>query len=144
MENINILSVIIAALIPTIIGFIWYSPMLFQKSWMDSIGMTEEKMKSVNMPLTIGLSLITSFLLSIFLINFNNQPGQEGQFDTFGHGAFHSIFLMITFVLPILLSKKLYEQSSLKNLWINLGYWAVTIALMGGVLDMMNHWPNVM
>ncbi|MDG2450939.1 MAG: DUF1761 domain-containing protein [Saprospiraceae bacterium] len=144
MENINILSVIIAALIPTIIGFIWYSPMLFQKSWMDSIGMTEEKMKSVNMPLTIGLSLITSFLLLIFLINFNNQPGQEGQFDTFGHGAFHSIFLMITFVLPILLSKKLYEQSSWKNLWINLGYWAVTIALMGGVLDMMNHWPNVM
>jgi hypothetical protein len=106
--------------------------------------MTEEKMKSANKPMTILLSLVASFLLSMFLINFNNQPGQEGQFDTFGHEAFHSIFLMIAFVFPILLTKKLYEQSSWKSSWINLGYWTITIALMGGVLDTLNHWPNTM
>ena len=144
MEDINILSLVISILIPTAVGFIWYSPFLFQKTWKEGIGMTEEKMNSANKPMTILLSLVASFLLSMFLINFNNQPGQEGQFDTFGHGAFHSIFLMITFVFPILLTKKLYEQSSWKNLWINLGYWAITIALMGGVLDALNHWPNTM
>jgi hypothetical protein len=25
---------------------------------------------------------------------------------------------------------------------INTGYWAVTLALMCGLLDAMNHWPN--
>ena len=27
---------------------------------------------------------------------------------------------------------------------INIGYWIVSLALMGGVLDAMNHWPNAM
>ena len=141
MENApNWISIVIAALIPMVMGAIWYHPKLFGKAWMDGIGMTEEKIKSANMGLTYGLALVMSALIAFFLLNFNNGCMQEGEFDTFGHGVAHGIVVTLFLAMPVLLTKKLFEQSSWKNLWINLGYWAVSLALMGGVVDAMNHW----
>ena len=142
MENTNWVSLVIAAVIPMIVGAIWYNPKLFGKAWMEGIGMTEEKMKSANMGLTYGLAFVMSFLIGFFLLGFNNGLGQEAEFDTFGHGVAHGLVLTIFFIMPVLLTKKLFEQSSWKNLWINIGYWAVSLMLMGGVIDAMNHWPN--
>jgi len=45
----------IAALVPTIIGFIWYNPKVFGTAWMASAGLTmETAMKGFNMPLYSG------------------------------------------------------------------------------------------
>ena len=142
MENVNWLSMVIATVIPTVTGFIWYHKALFGTAWMDSIGMTEEKMKDANMGVIFGISFVMAFFLSFFLINFNNGPGQEGGFDTFKHGAFHGAFIGIIVIMPVLISGGLFEHRSWKNIFINVGYWIITLVLMGGVLDAMNHWPN--
>jgi hypothetical protein len=58
----------IAALVPTIMGFIWYNPKVFGKAWMESCGLTmETAQKGFNMPLVFGLSLILSFILAFSL-----------------------------------------------------------------------------
>ena len=142
MENVNWLSLVIAAIIPTITGVIYYSKPLAGKIWMESIGMTEEKQKEANMAVISIISLITAFIMAFFLLNFNNGPGQEGEFDTFGHGAAHGLILTLFLIMPVLVSKGLYEQRSWKGILINVIYWAITLALMGGVVDAMNHWPN--
>lgn len=142
MGDINWLSLIIAAILPSILGFAWYSPMLFGKAWMDSIGMTEEKAKSANMPLNMGLSLVLSFFLAFFLLATVNGMGQEGEFDTFKHGAFHGLLLGILVVVPTFITNGLFEQRAWKTMLINVAYWTLTLALMGGVIDAMNHWPN--
>jgi hypothetical protein len=60
----------LAALIPLIVGSIWYNPRVFGKAWMASIGQTEESMKGgSNMALTFGLAYILSFFLA-FVLNF--------------------------------------------------------------------------
>ena len=142
MENVNWLSMVIATIIPSIVGFIWYSKALFGRAWMDSIGMTEEKRQSANMPLIMGISLVLSFMLSFFLLNFNNSPADQDSvlFDTFQHGAWHGAFVGLIIIAPVMVSNGLFEQKGWKNILINLGYWVVTLALMGGVLDAMNHW----
>lgn len=142
MGEINWLSVVIAAIIPSIMGFAWYSPMLFGKAWMDSIGMTEEKARSANMPVIMGISLVLAFFMAFFLIANVNGPGQEGEFDTFKHGALHGAIVGIMIVVPTFISNGLFEQKSWKNMLINVAYWTVTLALMGGVLDAMNHWKD--
>lgn len=142
MEHVNWLSMVIATLIPMIVGFGYYHKALFGKAWMNSIGMTEEKAAEANMAVVMGISLVMSFILAFFLINFNNSPGQEGEFDSFGHGAFHGVFITIIVLMPVFITNGLFEQKTWKNMFINLGYWALTLALMGGVLDAMNHWPN--
>ena len=141
--DINWLSLILAAIVPTVTGMIWYSKPLFQKPWMESIGMTEEKMKSANMAVISIISLVTAFLIAFFLLNFNNGPGQEAEYDTFGHGAAHGLVLTVFLVMPILVSKGLYEQVGWKGMLIAVAYWGITLAIMGGIVDAMNHWPNV-
>ena len=144
MENANWLSMVIATIIPMVVGFIYYNPKVFGNAWMKSLGITEEDIKKQNMAKTYGIAIIMSFLLAFFLINFNNSPGQEGEFDSFKHGAFHGLFLTVVMAMPILMTNGLFELKSLKNIFINIGYWLITLVLMGGVLDAMNHWPNVM
>ena len=102
MEKINILSLVLATLVPTVMGIIYYSKFLFQKPWMEAIGMTEEKMKSGNMALITGITLVTSFLIAFFLLNFTNGLAQEGEFDTFKHGAFHGVLLGVFLIGPVL------------------------------------------
>lgn len=143
MENsINWVSFIIAVIIPSITGFLWYSKFAFGDTWMASIGMTEEKAKEANMGLVFGISIVMSALMAFFMLNFNNGVGQEGQFDSFGHGATHGAVISCFLIIPIFISNGLFEQKSWTNILINAGYWMLTLALMGGVLDAMNHWTH--
>ncbi|HMC02165.1 MAG TPA: DUF1761 domain-containing protein [Flavobacteriaceae bacterium] len=142
MEQINWLSLIIAALTPAIVGMIYYHPKLFGNVWMKSIGLSEEDCKKQNKAVMFTVSLIMSFILSFALLNFNNSLGQEGEFDTFGHGAFHGLVVSIFIIMPVLVTSSMYELKNFKNIAINLVYWIITLALMGGIVDVMNHWPN--
>jgi hypothetical protein len=63
----NLLVVALAALVPMIIGFIYYHPKLAGTAWMNAAGMTEEKVKGGNMPVILIVSYILSFLLSFFV-----------------------------------------------------------------------------
>lgn len=143
MENINWLSLILAALVPLVMGFLWYHKALFGKAWMGETGITEEKAKEANMGVTFGVSLLLALVLAFFLTVFNNSPGQEGGFDTFKHGAAHGLILSLFIIVPTFITNGLFEQKSWKLMFINIGYWAVTLMIMGGIVDAMNHWPDV-
>lgn len=164
LQNI-ILPVLAAALVPMIVGFIWYNPKVLGGIWMEASGMTEEKAKGANMPLIFGVS----FLLSVFLIAsvtttvihqthlfsiLADEPGFKDKdpnsaayqaftafitaygdnFRTFKHGMLHGFFAGIFFVLPVLGTNALFERKGLKYILVNVGYWAVTLMLMGGIL----------
>ena len=54
----NLILVLSTALIPLVIGFIWYNPKVFGTIWMNEIGMTEEKAKQGNMAKIFGLTFV--------------------------------------------------------------------------------------
>lgn len=159
----NLLTVALAALVPLVMGFIWYGPALFKNAWMKEVGFTDESMKGANMGLIFGLSYVLSFLLAFFMqtivihqfgaqSTLMGEPGfAEGtgeaftyfqdflakygdRFRTFGHGALHGALLGVFVVLPVMGTNALFERKSFKYVAINVGYWIVTMALMGGVL----------
>lgn len=142
MDHVNWLSLPVAGLIPLVTGFIWYHKAVFGKAWMEAVGMTEEKARQGNMGLVFGVSFVLSVLLAFFMMFNVNSPGQEGQYDTFKHGAFHGVLVGVLVAIPVLVTNSLFEQRSGKSMLINAGYWVVTITLIGGVADAMNHWPN--
>ena len=55
MPTPNILAIVLAALIPMIMGFIYYHPKVFGRAWMQSLGLTEEDLKKGNMAVVFGL-----------------------------------------------------------------------------------------
>jgi hypothetical protein len=64
--DINYLAVLVAALVPLVMGFIWYNPKVLGNAWMKAAGLDEEKLKGANMAVIFGLSFVFSFLLAFF------------------------------------------------------------------------------
>ena len=142
MDKINWLSMVLATMTPMIIGFFYFHKAMFGKVWMDSSNITNNKL---NVIVTFALSIVFSFFLSFFLLNFNNGGiNQEGNFDTFAHGAWHGVFIAVTTVIPVIVINGLFGKKAWKNMLISIFYWIITLALMGGILDAMNHWENVL
>jgi hypothetical protein len=158
----NFLILLAAALVPMVMGFIWYNPKVLGKAWMDAAGITEDKMKGANMPVIFGVSFLLSFFLA-FAIQFivihqwgvfsatavaentgpTSQVGMDfanfmekygHNFRTFKHGALHGTIAGITIALPILGTNALFERKGFKYIMINVGYWTITMALMGGII----------
>jgi hypothetical protein len=141
-----------------VIGAIWYNPKIgFGNVWMQASGMTEEKMKGGKIAVIFGLSLVFAALLSVLLMQFtNHQWGAIGMvggdpelakpsfdvfmadygdaFRTFKYGALHGIMFGILGALPIIGTIALFERKSAKYIFVNSGYWIVTLAIMGGIL----------
>jgi len=141
MDSINFLALIAASLSTLVVGFIWYHPKVFGTIWMKEIGMTEEKAKNSNMALVFGLSVVLAFLVSFFLVTIlftGGAPGHphgEAPFMTFKHGAAHGTMLGLFVVLPVIITNGLFEQRSFKYMMIITGYWVVSFAIMGGIIN---------
>ncbi|MBK6342729.1 MAG: DUF1761 domain-containing protein [Flavobacteriales bacterium] len=63
--QINWLVQLVAALLPMLIGFIWYHPKAFGNAWMKAADMTDEKVKGGNMPVIFGASFVMAFLFGL-------------------------------------------------------------------------------
>ena len=150
----------LAALIPLVMGFIWYHKKTFGTAWMNETGMTDEKAKESNMALTFALTYILSFLVALVLSGItihqnglvsmfqNDSAGAEAtlaflneniegwqlKFRTFKHGALHGFIVGLFLVLPVFAVNSMFEQKSWSYIFINAGYWVVSITLMGGVV----------
>ena len=157
MIDLNYIALFVAALIPLITGFIWYNPKLFGKSWMKESALTEEQMKSFNMPLVFGITYILSFFVAfamqVITIHQFGALGMVGgdatlakpsfaafmadygmAFRSFGHGALHAIIIVVMLVFPVIAINGMFERKSWKYIFINTGYWLLTLVLMGGII----------
>ncbi|TYA52191.1 DUF1761 domain-containing protein [Formosa maritima] len=155
--EINFLAIIAAAISALVVGFVWYNPKVFGNAWMQAADMSEEKIKGGNMTKIFGLALFFAFLLA-FALQFLtiHQTGALGMiggdptkalpsyeafmadygnaFRTFKHGALHGTIAGVLIALPIIGTNALFERKSAKYIFINSGYWIVTLAIMGGIV----------
>lgn len=129
----NWLAILASAVATFMIGWVWYG-VLFKKPWMESTGMTEEKAQESNMALVMGVTFIFAAMAAMFLYGFVWHEG-EPESHNFGHGAAHGAILAAFVVLPTVGTHALYEQKSLKYILINVGYWLVSFAVMGGIVN---------
>jgi len=110
---------------------------------MKESGMTEEKAKTMNPVKTYGLTLVMAFLIAFFIWPMVLSGGGPGElahgpgspFMTFKHGALHGSMLGLLVAMPVFATNALFEQKSFKYVAINAGYWIVTMALMGGIIN---------
>lgn len=163
MLHINFLIIALSALVPTVIGFIWYHPKVLGTIWMQETGVTMESGKSMNMPVVMIVSYVLSFLMGMslnFIVNhqfglfsmLQNVPDLANpdsevakhvkflmdnygtNFRTFKHGALHGTITGIFLVLPIVATGAMFERRSGKYIALTAAYWIITLAIMGGLI----------
>src|SRR5437870_2124486 len=74
------ITVVLTALIPLVVGSLWYSPMLFAKPWMAAVGISADQrpsggMMARNMLVLYFLSLLVAFGLQMMVIHQYHLPG---------------------------------------------------------------------
>lgn len=158
----NIIVVLLAALVPMVLGFLWYGP-FFKNTWMREAKVTQEMAESGNMLLIFGLAYFFSIMASFFLFGVTvhqtdvhsllisedgyGVAGSDVQniidsimnnyghlYRHFGHGALHGGLAGVFLAMPALATNALFERKSFKYIAINAGYWIISFALMGGIV----------
>ena len=156
--EMNYLAIGLAAFSTLVVGFIWYHPKVFGTVWMREAGLTEEELKKGNMLKIFGLTLLLSFFIAMVVMMLSvHQVGAYGMvggkvngdtlpsfkvfmddygtaFRTFKHGVFHGFMAGLFFALPMIAINGLFEHKSAKYIFINAGYWVVSLMLMGGII----------
>lgn len=127
MDSINYLAVFVAALISFVVGGVWYSPIMFAKSWMEENGFKEEELQG-NQAKIFAVSFILALIISLNLAAFLQGP------PDLVWGLTAGALAGIGWVATALGITYLFERKSLKLFFINAGYHAVTFTLMGGIL----------
>ena len=133
--ELNWIAIIVAAIVPMIIGYVWYGP-VFGKQWQASLGFSDEEAKSGNMAAIFGISFVVSILLAMGLSIVIEGLHHGESFHTFKHGALHGAMISFLLSIPVLVSNSLFQKNNAKNILINVGYWMLTMAIMGGIVDM--------
>ena len=160
----NIYLYFLVALIPLVVGATYYHPKLAGTAWMKSNNFTMESLQGGNMAVTLGIAYVLSFILcfaqtglvihqsaisSLFIpellesgnpiqADFNDLMNKYGdRHRNFGHGVLHGVINAIFLALPIIGINANFERRGWKYVLIHLGYWVITLGLVGGVLCQM-------
>ena len=127
-SGLNWWAIIVATVSTFVLGWLWYSPILFGNAWMKVTGLTEESIKQANMAKVFGgafaLTLIASINLGMFL----------GPKSDLAFGIAAGAATGIGWIVPAFGVVYLFEQRPTKQWFINGGYWVVAFIMMGAIL----------
>lgn len=127
MQNLNWLSIIVAALSAFILGGIWYGP-LFGKAWMIEFNISEEDIKNSNPVKKFGIAFLLTFIAA-FMLEMFIGPVADVTYGTIA-GFFAGFGWVVTFIGILYL----FEMRSLRAFIINGGYCLLSLTIMGAIL----------
>ena len=135
LMGINAWAVLVAALATMVIGFLWYSPLLFARPWMVLMGHDpDDKAKLAEMqkgagPM-YGMSLVASLLSAAVL----GKIIAIATVNTALYGMKIGLAVWLGFVTTVQLTNALFSKQPAKLYAINTGYQLVCYLVMGAIL----------
>lgn len=135
LMNVSLLSVLVAAVATMVVGFLWYSPVLFARPWMAAMGYDpEDKAKMQEMQKSAGKSYAISFVASLASAFVLAKIIHISTVDTALYGMKIGFAIWLGFVTTVQLTAKLFGNQSTKLYLINTGYQLVCYLAMGAIL----------
>ena len=129
MMDINWLAVVVAALIPMVMGSLWYGP-LFGKAWMKLMELTEEEIKQDFNPVqTYGLSTLMALIMALVLEHVIGM-GKPGAM----HGMILGALMWLGFLVPYGYQSVAFEMRKKQIYYMSMAYNLVVLLIMGLVL----------
>ncbi len=129
--EINWPAIIIAAVVPMVVGALWYSPMVFAKKWMALIGKTEEEIKKGANPAAMyGVSFVAALVMAYVMNYFVHHTMSL----TFIQGMKIGFALWLGLVVTTNLATVTFEFRPKGLYYMNMAYNLVCMLIMGGIL----------
>lgn len=128
MDGINHIAVITASVSILIVGALWYSPLMFYKSWLNENHFSEEDLSTQNSGKIYGITFVLALLMCYNLAFFLADPATD-----LAWGATAG-FLTGFWAAAIFWVVSLFEQKSWKYMFINGGFMLTYFTLAGLII----------
>ena len=133
--GVNLYAVLLCAVATMVVGFLWYSPMLFANPWMVLMGYDpNDKAKIAEMQKSAGpsygMSFIASVLSAIVLGKLIAVAGATSAME----GLKIGLVVWLGFVTTVQFTNALFMRQRNKLYLINTGYQLVCYVAMGAIL----------
>jgi hypothetical protein len=133
--GIKIVPVFVAALATMVLGFLWYSPLLFAKPWMILMGYDpNDKAKMDEMRKGAGKLYGLSFLASLASAFVLAKIIDVTTVNSALYGMKIAFAVWLGFVTTVQLTGALFGRQPIKLYLINTGYQLVCFLAMGAIL----------
>ena len=138
MQDVNLLAVFVAGIVPMAVGALWYGP-LFGKRWLAMMEMSAEEVQEGFDPVKthgVGflLSLLTAYILAQLIAGI--APAEVSSMEGGGGSALVGVHVglmaLVAFVLPAAHQSVAFEKRKAGLAWLNVAYNGV--ALLGQAL----------
>jgi hypothetical protein len=139
LMGIDLRSVLVAAVASMMVGFLWYSPLLFAHPWMVLMGYDpEDKAKLEAMRKGAGKMYALSFLASLLSALVLAKIILITTVTSALYGMKVGFAVWLGFVTTVQLTSVLFARQPVKLYLINTGYQLVCYLAMGAILAV---WP---
>jgi len=136
-HNINLVAVLICAVSSFIIGGIWYSPLLFAKTWARELRKTPEDFKNSSPLVPMILSFLASLVMGFVLAHVLVFADTARVVHSLRTNVETAILCWGGFTAAVTFVNRSFEQSSF-TLWIiNVGYRLVDFIVMAVILTLV-------
>ncbi len=132
MGDMNLVTIILAALAFFVVGALWYG-VIFGKAWQNAAGMSDEDVQSGNMLKIFGLTLLFELLIATVLAH---QFAMTGASDR--AIMMISVGFAVGVMIPAIGINYLYLRKTAAHFFIDAGHFIVGMTAMGAVFAWMN------
>jgi hypothetical protein len=138
--GVNLLAVLVAAVATMIVGFLWYSPLLFATPWTVLMGYDPNNKAQMDaMRKGAGKLYAISFFCSLVAAFVLGRVIHTATINSALHGAKMGAGAWLGFVTTVQLTDTLFGKKPFKLYLINTGYQLVCFLAMGAILAA---WPK--
>jgi hypothetical protein len=125
--DLNWTAIVVAAIVPMLLGALWYSNALFARPWLRAVDRTEDELKGATMGYV--LSAIGALLMSYALA----RIVRWAEVDDLWNGALVGLLVWVGFVATVL-AVTTYFSGRPSALWsINAGYQLFALVIVGAI-----------
>lgn len=127
------LAFVVALVVTQVLGFLWYSNVLFAKAWMKAIGKTAKQLEKEADPMVYAYSVVGAAIMLLVLVNVFRWAGITETGPAIGV----ALMLWLGFVATSSAMNTAFENRGW-NLWlIDNGYHVVNAIISAAILTML-------
>ena len=133
--GVPVVPVIVAAIVTMVLGFLWYSPLLFARPWMRAMGYDpDDKAKLAEMQKGAGLMYAGAMLASLASAFVLAKVIEITTVNAALYGMKVGFAVWVGFVTTVQFTAFLFERKPFKLYAINTGYQLACYLAMGAIL----------